>query len=193
MADASARRRGHGEDAIYFAADKDRYIGAVSLGFGPDGKRLRRKVSGKTKQEVRDKLKAIHAQLDAGLQPSAGYTVRAAVDDWLEHGLPGRSARTVQLYRDGVRPLTERLGARPLRQLSAGDVRLALAALSGHMSTRSLQIAHNCLARAIRHAEADDLVGRNVATLVRPPSGTEGRPSKALSIEQAQNVAPRGR
>jgi len=52
MADASVKRRGHGEDAIYFAADKNRYIGAVSLGFGPDGKRLRRKVSGRTKQEV---------------------------------------------------------------------------------------------------------------------------------------------
>ncbi len=90
MADASDKRRGHGEDAIYFAADKNRYIGAVSLGFGPDGKRLRRKVSGKTKQEVRDKLKALHADLDAGLQSSAGYTVQTAVDAWLEHGLPGR-------------------------------------------------------------------------------------------------------
>jgi integrase len=186
MADASVRRRGHGEDAIYFAADKNRYIGAVSLGFGPDGKRLRRKVSGKTKQEVWDKLRAIHAELDAGLQPSAGYTVRAAVDDWLEHGLSGRSARTVQLYRDGVRPLTDRIGARPLCKLSAADVRSALAALSDQLSTRSLQIAHNCLVRAIRHAEADDLVGRNVAALVRPPAGHEGRPSKALSVEQAQ-------
>jgi integrase len=182
MTDASVRRRGRGEDAIYFAADKNRYIGAVSLGFGPDGKRLRRKVSGKTKQEVRDKLKAIHAEL----QPSAGYTVRAAVDDWLEHGLSGRSARTVQLYRDGVRPLTDRIGARPLCKLSAADVRSALTALSEQLSTRSLQIAHNCLVRAIRHAEADDLVGRNVAALVRPPSGSEGRPSKALSVEQAQ-------
>jgi len=67
MADASLKRRGHGEDAIYFAADKNSYIGAVSLGFGPDGKRVRRKVTGKTRQEVRDKLKALHAELDAGL------------------------------------------------------------------------------------------------------------------------------
>jgi hypothetical protein len=130
MADASVRRRGHGEDAIYFAADKNRYIGAISVGFGPDGKRLRRKVSGKTKQEVRDKLKALHAELDIGLQPAVGYTVQAAVDDWLEHGLSGRSARTIQLYRDGVRPLTDRLGNRPLRKLSAADVRSALSALS---------------------------------------------------------------
>jgi len=62
MADASVKRRGHGEDTIYFAADKNRYIGAVSVGFGPDGKRLRRKVSGKTKQEVRDKLRALHKE-----------------------------------------------------------------------------------------------------------------------------------
>ena len=103
MANISAMRRGHGEDAIYFAADKNRHIGAVSLGFGPDGKRLRRKVSGKTKQEVRDKPWALHAELGVGLQSSAGYTVRAAVEDWLEHGLSGRSARTIQLYRDGVR------------------------------------------------------------------------------------------
>jgi len=52
-----ARRRGHGEDAIYFAAAHNRYAGAISLGFAPDGKRIRRTVTGRTKQEVRDKLK----------------------------------------------------------------------------------------------------------------------------------------
>jgi len=133
--------------------------------------RLRRKVSGKTKQEVREKLKAIHAELNVGLQSSAGYTVRMAMDDWLEHGLSGRSARTVQLYRNGVKPLTDGLGVRPLRKLSAADVRSALGELSDQLSTRSLQIAHNCLVRAVRQAEADDLVGRNVAALVRPPAG----------------------
>ena len=65
-----------GEDAIYFAAAKNRYAGAVSPGFTPDGKRIRRKVSGKTKQEVRDKLKALHQELDAGLRSSTRYTVR---------------------------------------------------------------------------------------------------------------------
>jgi hypothetical protein len=179
---------GHGEDAVYFAADKNRYIDAVSIGFCPDGKRLRRKVSGKTKQEIRDKLQALHGELNVGLQSWVGYTVRAAVDEWLEHGLSGRSARTVQLYRDGVRPLTDRLGPGCCAKLSAADVRSALAVLSGQLSTRLLQIAHNCLVRAIRHAESNDLVGRNVAALIRPPAGHEGRPSKALSVDQAQEL-----
>ena len=109
-----------------------------------------------------------HAQFYAGPQPSAGYPVRAAVDDWLEHGLSGRSARTVQLYRDGVRPLTERLG----------DVRLALAALSGHMSTRSLQIAQNRLVRAIclRRWQTISLAGMS-------PRWSGHRPAREEAVE----------
>jgi len=56
MTESTTRRRGRGEDAIYFDETKNRYVGAVSLGFGPDGKRIRRKVTGRTKQDVRDKV-----------------------------------------------------------------------------------------------------------------------------------------
>lgn len=40
--------------------------------------------------------------------------------------------------------------------------------------------------RAIRHAEADDLVGRKVAALVRPPAGRQRRPSKAMTVDRAR-------
>jgi hypothetical protein len=185
MTESTARRRGHGEDAIYFDATKNRYVGAVSLGFGPDGKRSRRKVSGRTKQEVRDKLKALHAELDRGLRTSAAYTIQRAVDDWLEGELPGRSDRTRSVDREALTPLMGQIGAKPLRELTAGDVRGGLEALSGRLSSRYLQIAKASLARAIRFAEAHDLVGRNVATLVDPPKGTGGRPSRSLSLEQS--------
>jgi len=185
MTESAARRRGHGEDAIYFDAAKNRYVGAVSLGFGPDGKRLRRKVTGRTKAEVRDKLKALHAELDRGLRTSAAYTVRQAVDDWLEGGLPGRSDRTRSVYREALAPLMREIGAKPLRELTARDVRTGLDALSGRLSSRYLQIAKASLARAIRYAEAHDLVGRNVATLVDPPKGAVGRPSRSLTLEQS--------
>ena len=185
MTDSTARRRGHGEDAIYFDAAKNRYVGAVSLGFGPDGKRSRRKVSGRTKQEVRDKLKALHAELDRGLRTSSTYTVQKAVEDWLEGGLPGRSDRTRSVYKEALAPLMRQIGTRPLKELTAGDVRTGLEALSDGLSTRYLQIAKASLARAIRYAEAHDLVGRNVATLVDPPKGAVGRPSRSLTLEQS--------
>jgi hypothetical protein len=183
MAEPKLRRRGHGEDTIYFAAAKNRYVGAISLGFTADGKRIRRKVSGRTKQEVRDKLRALHQELDAGIRSSAGYTVRRAAADWLREGLDGRSERTHALYEGLLEPVLEILGGRLLRDLSAGEVRLALGQLTPRYSTRSLQIARNSLDRAIQHAQANDLVARNVAALVKPPRGRVGRPSKSFTLE----------
>ena len=188
MTDTTARHRGHGEDAIYFDAAKSRYVGAISLGFGPDGKRIRRKVTGRTKQDVKDKLNALHAELDRGLHTSATYTVRRAVDDWLQSGLPGRSERTRSIYEEALTPLMEFIGGKPLRELTAGDVRAGLEALSVDLSTRYLQIARASLARAIRYAEAHDLVGRNVATLVDPPKGQVGRPSRSLTLDQSDRL-----
>jgi len=186
MAEPKLRRRGHGEDAIYFAAAKNRYVGAVSLGFTPDGKRIRRKVSGKTKQEVRDKLKALHQELEAGIRSSTRYTVRRTVEDWFHEGLDGRSEKTKKLYAGLLEPVLEIIGAKPLRDLTAGNVRLALGQLTSRYSTRSLQITRNALERAIQHAQANDLVARNVAALVKPPRGRAGRPSKSFTLEQAK-------
>lgn len=91
----SRRRRGHGEDAIYFATAKDRWVGSVSLGYGPDGKRIRRKVFGKTKQEVRDRLKALHQEMDSGVAALDGASrelvdVLAAADAALNHARGNR-------------------------------------------------------------------------------------------------------
>ena len=61
-------------------------------------------------------------------------------------------------------------------------------AMAGRVSTRYLQIARGSLVRAIRHAEADDLVGRNVAALADTPQGQVGRPSKSLTLDQARAV-----
>jgi integrase len=49
-------------------------------------------------------------------------------------------------------------------------------------------MGHLALKRAIRHAEASDLVSRNVAALVDTPKGREGRPSRSLTWEQAVAV-----
>jgi len=186
MSETNVRRRGFGEDGIYLDAARNRYMGAISLGYGPDGKRIRRKVSGKTKQEVRAKLQALHQELNSGVRSSSTYTVREAVDDWLREGLDGTSERTRTLYEGLLGPVLDAIGARPLRVLSAGDVRMALSKLATRYSTRSLQITRNSLERAIRHAESNDLVGRNVAALVKAPQGRSGRPSKSFTLDQAK-------
>jgi len=83
MTQATSTRRGHGEDSIYWDESKNRFVGAVSVGFSPSGTRIRKKVTGRTKAEVRDKLRELHKQVDGGLRPRRRYTVGDALEDWL--------------------------------------------------------------------------------------------------------------
>jgi integrase len=186
---AAARRRGYGEDSIYFDAANNRWTGAVSLGYAPDGtRRIRRKVTGQTKTEVRDKLKALHRELDAGIRPSPSYTMALCIEDWLSQSLSGRSPSTVANYRHLAGHAVSKLGAVKLQDLTARHVQTTLTDLSGSLSTRSLRLVHQVIERAIRHAQAADLVGRNVASLVTAPDGNSGRPSRSLTLDQAAAV-----
>jgi hypothetical protein len=148
MTHATGKRRGHGEDLIYWDESRKRYIGAVDLAFSPAGTRIRKKVSGKTKVEVRDKLRELHKETEAGLRPRRRHTVGDALEDWLAHGVDGLSERTVTLYRGTiVKALNEELGNIRLTELTASNVQGALSALAGRLSTRTVQIAHNVLVR----------------------------------------------
>jgi hypothetical protein len=125
---ASARHRGRNEGSIYKDEARGRWYGAVSLGYGLDGKTwLRHKVSGRTRAEVVGKLKQLRAEQASGVQPDRAYTVQRAVDDWLTKGKDGRSARTVTFNRHILKPVTAIIGKTELRALTAHDVRCALA------------------------------------------------------------------
>lgn len=82
-------RRGRGEDSVYF--EGDRWRGAVSLGYGPDGWRVWKKVSGATKAEVLRRMRELRAELDAGLPvPDDRLSVAAYLDRWITKSLPGQ-------------------------------------------------------------------------------------------------------
>jgi integrase len=107
------------------------------------------------------------------------------IEDWLSQGLGGLSPKTVANYRHAAEHATATLGRVKLRELSARHVQKALDDLSGSLSTRYLRLVHQVIERSIRHAQAADLVGRNVASLVRVPEGRAGRPSQSLTLDQA--------
>jgi hypothetical protein len=198
-----ATRRRRGEDGISFehrgpCRDPRRHRncpglwrGEITTGYTGDGKRTRRKVSGQTKAAVIDKLRDLHTQLDQGVTPKAGYvhyTVRQAAQDWLAQGLDGRSAKTITKNQNVLAPILTVIGARKLRELTAADVRRALSVMAAGYSSAAVTMGHLALKRAIRHAEANDLVARNVATLADTPKGQDGRPSKSLTLDQAVAV-----
>ena len=135
-----------------------------------------------------DKLRELHNALDKGIVPKTGhahYTVRLAAEDWLADGLDGHSPKTIKKNQNVLEPILKVIGARKLRELTAADVRQALATMAARYSSAAVTMGHLALKRAIRHAESNDLVSRNVAALVDTPKGQDGRLSKSLTLDQA--------
>ncbi|MFI6345191.1 tyrosine recombinase XerC [Streptomyces sp. NPDC050560] len=184
------QRAGHGADTIYWDPVKKSFVGAVSLGYAPNGKRRRPKVYGKTKTEVRNKIRDLKKELQTGVKAPANYTVADAVSDWLERGLKGRDEKgTIGKNRSMAnKHLIPFIGKAKLKELSADDVDDWLDDRAEFLATRSLRDLLAILRRSIAHAQRRDKAARNVALLVTAPEGRPGRPSKALNLEQAKAV-----
>jgi len=144
--------------------------------------------SGTTKTVAQRKLKEIIRDYEDGLAIAPhNYTVADAVRDWLSYGLNGRSRATVEkctiLANTHIIPA---LGARKLRDLSADDIDRWLTERAATLSTRTLREIMSVFKRAVARAQARDKVERNVVLLCEIPEGRIGRPSKSLTLPQAE-------
>jgi integrase len=183
-------RRSRGDGGLYWDRSRQRWIASVTVGYTPGGKRIVKRASGTTKTAAQRKLKEIIREYEDGLAVAPdGYTVAEAVRDWLAHGLNRRSQKTITtcttLSNIHIIPA---LGARKVKDLRADDIDKWLAEKSRTLSTATLYRLHSCLNRAIKRAMARDKVRRNVVELCTVPTGQSGRPSKALTLAQAEAV-----
>jgi integrase len=181
-------RRSRGDGGLYWDRSRKRWIAEVTVGYTPSGRRIVRKASGTTKTAAQRKLKEIIRDYEDGLAIGPhNYTVADAVRDWLSYGLSGRSRATVEkctiLANTHIIPA---LGARKLRGLSADDVDQWLMEKAKTLSTRTLREIVSVFKRAVSRAQARDKVKRNVVLLCEIPEGRMGRPSKSLTLPQAE-------
>ena len=162
------------------------YTGAISCGFDRKGNRLRIKRKGRTKAQVKDKLREVVDDLEAGVAAGLSYTVRDAIEDFFGKGLKGKSPATIANYRSMAdRNIIPQIGSVKLKELTADRLDEWMDERAGELSTRSLRLIHQIVERSIRHAQARDKVRRNVASLITVPEGRAGRPSKAMTLAQA--------
>lgn len=191
-----AQRRSHGEGSIFFEEARSRWVGTVDLGHDGTGKRRRAKVTGRTKTEVRDKLRALQHQAEAGLPVGDGaVTFGSYLDRWLTDVLPARakvrSTNTVDNYRWAVeRHLKPALGAKRLRALTPEDVETLLRRLADDgMARNSVMRVRSVAVMALKHAQRRDLVARNAAELAEmPATARAAEEGRSLTVDQAAQL-----
>ena len=100
--------------------------------------------------------------------------------------MKGKSQETISNYRSlAQHHLIPYIGAAKLKKLTADELDKWMDDRAEELSNRTLRLIHQILERAIRHAQARDKVCRNVASLIILPDGQEGRPSRAMTLDQA--------
>ncbi|MGI5178690.1 tyrosine-type recombinase/integrase [Dactylosporangium sp. CA-152071] len=182
------RRRSQGEGSVF--PYKDGYAAILDLGW-IDGKRTRRWVYGKTERDVLDKLADLRRRQERGQNLAAGSrTFGKWLDEWIElKRTDGTRPTTLQGYRkiveNHVRPA---LGKVKLDKLTAATIRKLLAAkLESGLSASSVRHIHGLIRNALGDAEREELVHRNVAKIVRPPSMQQVE-RRALTVEEAKRL-----
>lgn len=166
-------RRQPGDGSLYKRAKDGMWVGTVDLGFTPDGRRRRKYVVHSTQAGALEKLREVRRQVGLyGDVPTRSVTL----DDWLVRWLRDIAAkrvrpRTLDTYRHKVGLIRAAIGRYRLDKLTPAHVRQLhtyVIETKGLTSTTALQ-AHRILAKALKDAEREGLVGRNVAQLVDAP------------------------
>ena len=180
-------RRSRGDGSVFFDAARGCWVGSVDIGRDPEtGRRRRRKVSAATKGECRNKVDELRREKDrAGTVAPRNITVERIVRDLLASPPPSwKSPITIQVNTDLARRIIAELGTVRLVMLTPGQVEGFLRKMvrDGY-STSTISGAKGILKLAIRRAERDGLVGRNVAQLADTPAGKVTK-SKSMTIAQ---------
>ncbi len=154
-----------------------------------------KKVSSKSKHTLYDKLAQVLEALDEGVNSPARYTVADCVAEFLRDQTADLAPTTRDNYTRLARThITLYLGRYLLAELRVADVLARLRGRKPHLSSRTLRLMLNLLERAIRYAQVEEMLARNVAELARLDQRGKlkgdkpGRPSKSMTLEQAVAV-----
>ncbi len=182
-----AGKRGQNEGSIYKRGD-GRWVAQVSLGYG-DGTRKRKYLYGATRTEVARKLTKVQRDLQQGLPVPVGrLTVKTFLMRWLEDVVKVTLSPPTHLAykRRAEGHLIPALGAITVERLTVADVQrfIALQVAKG-FKRNTIDGQVTTLKAALTVAMRDNLIGRNVATLVDlPPADMEEK--RALSPDEAK-------
>lgn len=177
-------RRSNGESSVYFSEADGKWHGWVTVGTKPNGSPDRRHRMGSDEAVVRAKVRQLERERDAGKTRKAGRppTVEQWLTTWMDTACARKvadgtmSPRTLDDYRSKCRLyLFPGIGKHRVDKLEASHIdALYLSMIKRELSSGTVLKAHRILSRALKVAWQREIVSRNVALMVEPPSAAEG-------------------
>lgn len=180
-------RRGQHEGSVYQRSRDGRWCAEVSLGVDASGRRRRKIVTGATKTEALERLRAIRLVGAPGDIAATRHTVETLAAEWLADVRARRRANTVRVYERALRlRILPRIGAMQLKAVKPATlVRLLEHLDDGQIGGSARDKVHVTLRRLFRFAlERDYLQASPVARVPRPRY--QPRERQVWTVEQAR-------
>ena len=149
----------HGKEYTHWEA-------RVTVGHDPvTGKQIQRTFTGKTQKEVRQKMTAATAQLDAGTyQAPAKMTLSQWLETWSNDYLKRVKPLTVTAYKGIIRNhITPALGEAKISTLTNVQIQKFYSRLYDTLSPKTVKDVHGVLHRALSQAVKSGLLSKNPA------------------------------
>jgi integrase len=183
-------RRNNGEGTIRYDRERKRWEARITVDI-VDGEAVRKKITAKSKDELLTRLEDARQAVGAGLPaPDRRETVARFLEGWLEHlEHTKRSPATVQNYKDMTAYyIAPKIGRVKLTDLAPRHVeKMQRDIVKDGKSGRTARLARSVLRAALRKAERDGLVARNVAALAEPVEA-EHREKQSMTVAQVKKL-----
>ncbi|MCL4543989.1 MAG: site-specific integrase [Chloroflexi bacterium] len=169
------RKRGDGEGTLYLDEQRGLWIGELMIGYRPDGKPDRRRVTAKLQGDCRRKLDALKLKCENGLLPARQAekeTVAAFLARWLQAIRATVRPRTADVYADYSRlHIDPELGRHKLGGLRPEHIQTFYAnKLAAGLAPATVHKMHAILHRALHDTVRWNLIVRNAADAVDAPT-----------------------
>jgi integrase len=183
-----AGRRGSNEGSIWWSKPSGsrkygRWEAAVST---PTGRISIKGRKGDSRKDVHDRLAEAVSKAGKGMLRHNSGTLAAYLSEWLRLK-KGLRRKTRESYANAIHQhVIPAIGSITLAKLTTSDIRRLISAVEAkNLSAHSVRKAYDVLARALNAAVREDLIPRNVAKLVAPPTPpvTAGNPLPQDSLD----------
>ncbi len=185
-------RNANGEGTIYQCLSKTskhykKWIGQVTIGINPNtGNPIRKSVYGKSRPEVKEKMRDIQAELGKGIDLQAHYLFSEWITGWMEdYKKMDLRLSTWENYQINIKThIIPALGHIYLRDIKPGDIqRLYNKMRKDKKAPATIRKCHQIIQSCLNQAEKNKIISWNPAKSTTLPK-LDQKEVRALTLEE---------
>lgn len=181
-------KREYGTGSVYYSESKKKWVGQYRVGVDANGKTKKKTIYGKTKKEVKDKLKQLQAEILTGVYvaPSQLTVVQIATSindnklamNTISDNTYKRNNETIKIIKNSS------LNTIPVQKLSEPVLISFLSTLTDYSNSVIKKVCMT-LNSSLNKAVSMNIINKNpMSDVVRPKSKKQNKKVRALTIDE---------